>query len=154
MYIEKNLVKLGYTLPTNSIPKAMYVPVKQIGNLLFVSGQGPFLDGKPLYTGKVGLDRTIEEAQQAAEICALNILTVIKECTGNLDKVKNIIKLSSFVNCSDNFDKHHIVTDGASNLLFRIFGESGLHARTAVGVSQLPFSITVEIEAIIEIESN
>ncbi|MGG0741455.1 RidA family protein [Niallia taxi] len=149
--IEKNLSKLGFALPITTTPKAMYVPVKQVGNLLFISGQGPFLDEKPVYTGKVGLELTVEEAQKAAEICALNILSVLKEYTGDLNRVKNIVKLSSFVNCSDDFDKHHIVTNGASELLFNVFGESGRHARTAVGVSQLPFNISVEIEAIIEI---
>ncbi|MEK4971300.1 RidA family protein [Niallia sp. FSL R7-0648] len=152
MSIEAKLLELGYSLPSNSTPKAMYVPVKQVGNLLFVSGQGPFLSENDFYSGKVEIDKSLEEAQKAAEICALNILAVLKEFTGNLDAITNFIKLTSFVNCSENFDKHHIVTNGASNLLYNVFGDLGRHARTAVGVSQLPFNITVEIEAIVEID--
>ena len=122
MNIEKRLAELGITLPDSSPPKAMYIPVKQTGNLLFVAGQIPVKDGVMLHPGHVGEEVTLEQAQEAAAQCIVNMLSALRVYLGDLDKV--------------NYD---------------VFGEAGRHARTAVGVNQLPMDAPVEIEAIIEI---
>lgn len=153
MIVEQKIEKLGMKLPESSAPQAMYVPVKQMGNALFISGQGPFVDGKPAYIGKVGRERTIEEAQEAATICILNMLAAVKHYLSDLDRVASVVKLQAFVNSADGFSEQHVVTNAASQLLYDIFGESGRHARTAIGVNELPMDITVEIEAIFEIKN-
>ncbi|EQC1534849.1 RidA family protein [Clostridium botulinum] len=141
-------------LPELSTPKAMYVPVKQLGNALFVSGQAPLVNGEPAYTGKVGEERTLEEAQKAAEICTINMLAAVKEYLGDLDRVVNVVKLQAFVNSKVGFTQQHIVVNAASQLLYDVFGGAGRHARTAVGTNQIPLDITLEIEAVFEIETN
>lgn len=151
MKVEKRIEELGIKLPESPAPRAMYVPVKQLGNALFVSGQLPLVDGKLVYTGKVGEERTLEEAQKAAHICAVNILAAVKAYLGDLDKVKNVVKLQAFVSSKTGFEQQHIVVNAASQLLFDVFGEAGRHARTAVGINQLPLDATVEVEAIFEI---
>lgn len=151
MIIEKKIEKLGITLPGESKPGAMYVPVKQIGSALFVAGQVAFQDGKLLYPGKVGKDVTLEQAQESARICIINMLAAVKTHIGDLDKVKNVVKVQAFVNSATGFDQQHIVINAASQLLYDVFGEIGWHARTAVGTSQLPMDASVEIEAIFEI---
>ena len=154
MLIEKRIEELGIKLPAASPPRAMYIPVKRLGNALFVSGQVPMKDGKPVYTGKVGSERSIEYACEAAKLCIMNMLAAIKGYLGDLDRVINIVKLQAFINSETGFNKQHIVANAASELLFEIFGEAGRHARTAVGTSQLPLDFTVEIEAVIEIGEN
>lgn len=151
MKIEKRIEELGIKLPASSPPGAMYVPVKQVGNVLFISGQVPFVNGELAYAGKVGEERTLEEGQQAARVCIINMLAAVKDYLGDLDKVKNVVKLQAFVNSKVGFDKQHIVVNAASELLYDVFGEIGRHARTAVGTNQLPMDATVEIEAIFEI---
>jgi len=151
MLIENRIAELGISLPESSPPGAMYIPVKQVGNILFVAGQVPFVNGQLSYTGKVGKERTLEEAKEAARICVINMLAAVKHYVGDLDKVANIVKLQVFVNSEVGFLSQHIVADAASHLLYEIFGEKGRHARTAVGTNQLPMDATVEIEAIIEI---
>ena len=151
MEVEKKIEALGIELPAQSAPKAMYVPVVQTGNLLFVSGQIPMLGDTMLYTGKVGGERTLEEGQEAARICAINILASLKAYLGDLDRVKRIVKVQAFVASVTGFDKQHIVVNAASQLLFDVFGENGRHARTAVALNQLPLDATCEIEAIVEI---
>lgn len=148
---EEKIEVLGFKLPKVSPPKAMYIPVRQLGNALYVSGQIPMLDGIPVYTGKVGAERTLEEAQQAARLCILNALRVLKDYLGELDKIKNIIKLQAFVNSKKGFQDQHIVINAASQLLYDVLGERGRHARTAVGTNQLPLDVTVEIELVVEI---
>lgn len=150
MLIEKRIKELGIELPAASPPGAMYVPVKRLGSALFVSGQVPMQNGKPLYTGKVGSERSIEYARDAARLCIVNMLAALKEHLGDLDKMVNVVKLQVFVNSEPGFDRQHIVANAASELLFEIFGETGRHARTAVGTNQLPLDFTVEIEAVIE----
>ncbi|MBP3853551.1 MAG: RidA family protein [Erysipelotrichaceae bacterium] len=153
MNIEKRLQELGITLPDVPKPKAMYIPVKQSGKLLFVSGQLPTdAGGRLLYTGKLGQELTLEQGQECARACVINLLAAVKGQIRDLDKVKNIIKLQAFVSSVTGFDQQHLVTNGASELLFEIFNEKGTHARTAVGINQLPLDAPVEIEAIIEIE--
>ena len=151
MKIEERIKELGIDLPAQSAPKAMYIPVKQLGNALFVAGQVPFQDGELKYPGKVGDAVTLEEAQQAARICIVNMLAAVKAYIGDLDKVKNVVKVQAFVSSAVGFDKQHIVVNAASELLYDVFGEPGRHARTAVGTNQLPMDACVEIEAIFEI---
>ena len=129
----------------------MYIPVKKLGNALFVSGQVPFVNGVMQFPGHVGDEVTLEQAQEAARICVINMLAAVRHYLGNLDKVKNIVKLQAFVNSKTGFDQQHIVINAASQLLFEVFGEEGRHARTAVGTNQLPMNAPVEIEAILEV---
>lgn len=154
MKVENRIKELGLTLPMTSPPGALYVPVKAVGNILFVSGQVPMKDGKPVYTGKVGKERDIEYGKEAACMCIMNMLAAVKEAYEDLDIIDNIVKLQAFVNSEVGFDQQHIVINAASQLLYDIFGEAGRHARTAVGTNQLPMDVTVEIEAIIEIKKN
>jgi len=151
MEIEKKIEELGIELPLSSPPGAMYVPVKQLGNALFVAGQVPFVNGVLAYSGKVGDTVSLEEAEEAARICIINMVAALKDYLGDLDKVKNIVKVQAFVNSKTGFNQQHIVVNAASQLLYDIFGEPGRHARTAVGTNQLPMDAPVEIEAIVEI---
>ncbi|SFE92654.1 RidA family protein [Trichococcus pasteurii] len=152
MKVEQKINQLGITLPEKSTPSAMYIPVKQLGNALFVSGHIPIVNGELVYTGKVGSERTLEEAQDAAKICTINILAAVKDYLGDLDRVLNVVKLQGFVNSEVGFLEQYIVINAASQLLFDVFGEAGRHARTALGTAHLPLDATVEIEAIFEIE--
>ena len=152
MIVENRLQEMGIALPEMSAPKALYVPVVQTGKLCFVSGQIPMLDGKVLYTGKVGGSRTLEEGQEAAKVCAINILAALRAHLGDLDKIVRIVKLQAFVSSTTDFMQQHIVVNAASQLLYDALGEKGHHARTAVGTNQLPMDVTVEIEAIVEVE--
>lgn len=152
MKIEERIKELGIELPVAAAPAAMYIPTKQAGNLLFVSGQIPVKDGVMQYTGKVGEEKSLEDAQAAARLCAINIVSAIKAQVGDLDKVKSIVKITAFVASKTGFDKQHLVANGASELLFDIFGEKGRHTRSAVSVNQLPLDATVEVEAIVEVE--
>ena len=151
MKIEERIKELGIDLPLASPPGAMYVPVKQLGNALFVAGQVPFVDGVMQYPGKVGEEVTLEEAQEAARICIINMLAAVRNYLGDLDKVKNVVKVQAFVNSKTGFMQQHIVVNAASQLLYDVFGEPGRHARTAVGTNQLPMDAPVEIEAIFEV---
>lgn len=151
MNAEKKIETLGISLPEMSPPKAMYIPVRQLGNALFVSGQVPFEDGALRYSGKVGGERTLEEGQEAAKLCIVNLLAAVKAYLGDLDKVKNVVKVQAFVSSTIDFTQQHLVVNAASQLLFDVFGECGRHARTAVAVPVLPMDATVEIEAILEV---
>ncbi|HDR4457118.1 hypothetical protein CON48_13525 [Bacillus thuringiensis] len=153
MKVEQRIEELGIILPKTSPAKALYVPVKQIGNFLFVSGQAPFINANLAYTGKAGGERTLEEAQEAARLCIINTLAAVKEYIGDLDRIVNVIKLQAFVNSETDFDQQHIVINAASKLLHDIFGIEGQHARTAIGANQLPMNITVEIDCIFEVQS-
>lgn len=152
MEIEKKLEKLKITLPEQGAPAAMFVAVKQTGNILFTSGQLPFSDGKLLYSGKVGDTVTKEQAEECAYHCIINMLSALKGYLGDLDKIRSVIKVQAFVNSAVGFQEQHIVVNAASDLLFKVFGEEGRHARTAVGTNQLPMDAPVEIEAILEVE--
>lgn len=151
MIAEKRLREMGVDLPALSAPKALYVPVVQTGKLCYVSGQIPMLDGELLYSGKVGEERTLEEGQAAARLCAVNILAALRAHLGDLDKITRIVKLQAFVNSKTGFTQQHIVVNAASQLLYDALGEKGHHARTAVGTNQLPMDAAVEIEAIVEV---
>lgn len=152
MHIEDRIEKQGITLPQMNEPKAMFVPAKRVGNLLFVSGQIPTSNDKLIYTGKLGRELSLEQGQEAARLCIINMLAAVKACIGDLDAVKNVVKLQAFVNSETGFDKQHILVNAASQLLYDVFGEMGRHARTAIGTNQLPLDAPVEIEAIFEVE--
>lgn len=151
MNVENRLRELGIELPEVSRPKAAFVPVKQLGSALFVSGQLPMHNGELPYIGKVGDAVTLEQAQEAARFCAVNALAALKSAVGDLDRIKNIVKLQVFVNSKVGFDRQHLVANGASQLFIDVFGEAGAHARTAVGVNQLPMDVPVEVELIAEV---
>lgn len=149
MKIEKKLEELGLELPEIPKPMANYVPAARTGNLLFLSGHGP---QKSIPTGKVGKELTLEEGYEAAKNTALCLMSTIKNSIGDLDKVKRIVKLVGFVNCSEDFTDQPKVVNGASDLFVEVFGDKGKHARAAVGMYQLPGGIPVEIEVVVEVE--
>lgn len=149
---EKKLQELGISLPQAPQPVANYVPTVRTGNLLFVSGHGPYNDGKTKTSGKVGKELTLEEGYQAARNVALNCLASVKGALGDLSKVKRVVKLLGMVNCSEDFKDQPKVINGASDLLVEVFGDIGKHARSAVGMQSLPNGIPVEIEMILEVE--
>lgn len=152
MKIEKRLEELGITLPVPPEPQANYIPVRRCGNLLFFSGAGPFRDGKLAVFGKLGADLTLEQGYDTARLIGLNLLTMLKEEIGDLDKVSKIIKVQGFVASTPDFTDQPKVINGASDLFEQVFGERGKHARTAVAAPVLPFNIAVEIEMIVEIK--
>jgi enamine deaminase RidA (YjgF/YER057c/UK114 family) len=151
--IEEKLKSLNITLPVPPKPAGSYIPVVITGNLVFVSGQIPMQDGKVVFTGKVPSEKSIEDAQKAAKICAINILAQLKANLGSLDRIAKIVRVSGFVNSTPDFAEQPKVINAASDLFFDIFGEKGKHSRIAVGVSSLPLNSTVEIDAVVEIIS-
>ena len=151
--IDKRLRELGIGLPTASMPVANYVPWVKTGNLVFISGQGAVRDGKIEYTGKVGDTLSVEDAIASARLTAINVIAQLRDaCGGDLDRVKRIVKLLGFVNCTPTFGEQPKVINGASDLMVEVFGDKGRHARSAVGAPALPFNLSVEVEAIAEIE--
>jgi enamine deaminase RidA (YjgF/YER057c/UK114 family) len=152
MTIEEKLRQMGLELPDPPKPVASYVPCVRTGNLLFVSGQVPREKGVLKYSGHLGRERTVEEGQQAARICALNALSAVNQAIGNLDRVRRIVKLTGYVASAPGFTDQPKVVDGASAFLVELFGERGQHARAAVGVNELPLGSTVELEMIVEVE--
>jgi enamine deaminase RidA (YjgF/YER057c/UK114 family) len=150
--IEKRLADLGVTLPEATRPVANYVPWTRAGNELFVAGQIPLVGGKPMATGKLGAGVTLAEGQAAARQCAINILAQVRDaCGGDLDRVRRVLKLNGFVNCTPEFGEIPQVINGASDLMVAVFGEAGKHARTSVGAPTLPLNVPVEIDAIVEL---
>jgi enamine deaminase RidA (YjgF/YER057c/UK114 family) len=154
MGAEARLQELGITLPKPAQPVANYVRARRVGNTLFVSGHGPAADAngkRPI--GKVGRELTLEQGYDAARLVGLNLLASVREEFGDLDRVKQVVKLLGMVNCAPGFDQTPQVINGCSDLLVDVFGkEIGQHARSAVGMAELPSSIPVEIEMIVEIE--
>ena len=148
---DKRLAELGIVLPRLPEPVANYVPFTTSGNLLFISGQGPRTADQKFMTGKVGREITLEEAYARARLVGINILSVVHHAQNGLSTVRRVVKLTGFVNASDDFRDHPKVINGCSDLLVEVFGDAGKHARSAVGVSSLPENITVEIEAIFEV---
>ena len=150
--IAERLATLGIELPEPAAPAANYVPYVRTGHQIFVSGQVPVRDGKLAYRGKVGLDYDLDEAVQAARLVAINILAVVRAaCDGDLERVTRCVKLGGFVNCTDDFERHSAVINGASDLMVDVLGEAGKHARFAVGTNSLPFNVPVEIDAVFQI---
>ncbi len=150
--VDARLKEMGISIPVAAAPAANYVPYTISGNLVYVSGQVPFVDGKIAFQGKVGEDFSTEEAAEVARVCALNIVAQVKAaCEGDLDRVVRCIKLGGFVNCVDGFGEQPKVINGASDMMVDIFGDKGRHARFAVGTNALPMNVAVEIDAIFEI---
>jgi enamine deaminase RidA (YjgF/YER057c/UK114 family) len=149
--IEEKIKELGYTVPEAPKPLAAYIPVTRIDNLVFTAGQLPMVDGKLIAEGKLGAEVTNEVGAKAAELCALNCLSVIKSEIGDLEKIKQIVKVTVFVNSADGFTAQPQIANGASEFLVKIFGEAGKHVRSAVGVNELPINAPVEIEMIVHV---
>jgi enamine deaminase RidA (YjgF/YER057c/UK114 family) len=150
--IDKRLGELGIDLPAANAPAGNYVPFVRTGDLLFISGQIPIVDGKPAFIGALGAVFSVEDGAAAARICTLSILAQAREALGgDLDRVVRCVKLSGFVASTPDFTDHPKVINGASDLLIEVFGEAGRHARAAVGMSALPLGVAVEVEAIFEV---
>ncbi|MBZ4686983.1 MAG: hypothetical protein PWQ96_2316 [Clostridia bacterium] len=153
MSYEQKIKELGLQIPEPPEPVAAYVPAVKVGDFIYTSGQIPFVNGKLKFKGKVGEDLTEQEGYEAAKVCALNCLSVIKGQVGTLDNIERIVKVTGYVNSGQGFQMQPQVINGASELLGEIFGENGQHARAAVGVSELPIDAPVEIEMIVKIKS-
>jgi enamine deaminase RidA (YjgF/YER057c/UK114 family) len=151
MSIEENLKKLNIELPKAPDPVGSYVASKIAGNFVFISGQVPFDSSGKLIKGKVGKELNLEQAQEAAKFCALNLLAQLKKICGNLDKVKGCVKITGYVNSVDSFIDQPKVINGASDLISKVFGDKGKHARAAVSANSLPLGASVEVEGIFEI---
>jgi enamine deaminase RidA (YjgF/YER057c/UK114 family) len=150
--VDARLKDLGITVPEAAAPVANYVGFVRSGNLVFVSGQVPIKDGKFHYQGKVGAEVSLEDAQEAAKMCAVNIIAQLKAaCGGDLDRVQRIVKLGGFVNSVPEFGDQPKVINGASDLMVAVFGDKGKHARAAVSAGALPLGVAVEIDAVAEI---
>jgi enamine deaminase RidA (YjgF/YER057c/UK114 family) len=150
--IDARLAELGIDLGSPAAPAANYVPFVQSGNLIFISGQIPMGAEGLEFQGKLGSDFTVEEGQQAARLCAINLLAQLKvACGGDLDRVRRCIKLGGFVNCGGDFEQQPAVINGASDLMVEVFGDKGRHARAAVGAPSLPFNVAVEVDGVFEI---
>ncbi|HHY23548.1 MAG TPA: RidA family protein [Clostridiaceae bacterium] len=154
MCIYERIKELGIELPKPAAPMGVYFPAKEFGEkFIYISGQGPAVDGKPLYVGKVGKEVSLEEGQKAAYACMVNVLSVLNEKIKDLNRVKNAVKILGFVACTDNFYDQPKVINAASQLLVDIFGEDiGKASRSAIATNVLPGNIPVEIEALFEIE--
>ena len=150
---EENIKKLDLKIPDLPSPLANYVPYKVSDNTVYVSGQGPVIDGKIIYSGKVGNDISQEEGVKAAELCCINIIAALKSSiNGDWNRLDTFLKLGGFVNCDNDFSDQPKIINGASDLLVNIFGDKGRHSRFAVGSNALPLNISVEIDAIIKIK--
>ena len=153
MSVKEKLDALGLTLPTAAAPVAAYVPAVKTGNLVFTAGQLPVVDGKLVKEGKVGSDVTAEDAKKMAEICALNALAAIS-LVADIDQIEKIIRVGGFVNGAPGFVAIPAVINGASELLIKLFGDvNGKHARTAVGVAELPLNAPVEVEMVVQLKN-
>ena len=153
MSFERRLEELGLSLPPVAKPVAAYVPGVLEDGWLYVSGQLPLRDGQLAYRGRVGEAVSPEEGYEAARLCALNILAVVRSLAGSLDRVRRVVKVVGFVNSAPGFTGQPQVINGASELFGQVFGEQGRHARSAVGVSELPLGAAVEVEAVFRVEA-
>lgn len=150
--IDQRLDELGIELPPANAPAGNYVPFVQTGNLLFVSGQIPIVDGKPGFIGRLGDGFGVEDGAAAARVCALALIAQAKAALdGDLDRIARVVKLTGFVAATPDFTDHPKVVNGASDLFAEVFGDAGRHARAAVGMASLPLGVAVEVEAIFEI---
>lgn len=150
--IEARLRELGIALPQASAPAANYVPFVRTGDLLFIAGQVCMWNGERRFVGKLGREITLEQGQEAARLCGLNILAHLRNAlAGDLDRVVRCVRLGGFVNSTADFTDQPQVVNGCSNLMVEVLGDHGRHARTAVGVNVLPFNLAVEVESLFEI---
>jgi enamine deaminase RidA (YjgF/YER057c/UK114 family) len=150
--VDARLAELGIEVPEAAAAVANYVGYVRSGNLVFVSGQVPLVDGAFKFQGKVGAEFSVEEGQEAARICAINIIAQLKAaCGGDLDRVRRIVKLGGFVNSTPEFTDQPKVINGASDLMVAVFGDAGRHSRAAVSAGALPLGVAVEVDAVAEI---
>lgn len=151
MTFSETMVSLGITLPEVPTPVGSYVPAIQAGSLVVTSGQLPMREGMLVCTGKVGQDVTVQQASAGAGIAAVNALAAIASVIGGVNRIKRIVRLGAFINSAPGFTDQPKVANGASDLLVKIFGEAGRHARAAVGVSELPLDAAVELELMVQV---
>lgn len=150
--ISGRVAELGLTLPSASAPAGNYVAWVRAGDLVHISGQVPLKDGSAQFIGKVGQDLDVGAGQQAAQLCALNVLAHLADAVGDdMSRVVRCVRLGGFVNCTPDFDKQPVVINGASDLMVKVLGDKGKHVRAAVGVSSLPRGVAVEVDAIFEV---
>ncbi len=152
MSFEAKLTELGIALPSAPKPVATYIPAVRAGDLLFLSGTGPFKDGKIVFAGKLGKDLTVEQGYDAARLTLLNALAVVRQELGTLDRVVRIVRLTGHVASAEGFTHQPAVINGASDLLVQIFGEAGRHARLALGAAELPLNMCIELELILQVK--
>jgi len=152
MSIADRLKELGIELPEVPAPVAAYVPAVQAGDFVFTAGQIPFVEGRLKYTGVVGRDLTLEQGIECARICALNAIAAIQSVIGDLDRVERVVKLTGWVASANDFTEQAKVMNGASELVGRIFGEAGKHARAAVAAHVLPLNAPVEVEMVVKLK--
>jgi enamine deaminase RidA (YjgF/YER057c/UK114 family) len=148
---EERLEQLGVTLPAPATPVAAYVPCVRTGNLVYVSGQVPLVDGKPSHLGRLGAEVGLEDGVAAARTCAVNVLAALKAELGELSRVRRVVKVTVFVASEPGFVDQPKIANGASELFGEAFGEAGRHARAAVGVAALPLGVPVEVDAVAEV---
>jgi enamine deaminase RidA (YjgF/YER057c/UK114 family) len=148
---EERLQELGVSLPSPAAPVAAYIPCVRTGNLVYVSGQVPTVDGKPTHLGHLGGEVGLEDGRAAARTCAVNVIAALKAELGELSQVRRIVKVTGFVACTPEFTEAPKVINAASELFGEAFGDAGRHARAAVGVAALPLGVPVEVEAIVEV---
>ena len=153
MIIEQKLQEMGLSLPELAKPVAAYVPAVRVGNAVYTSGQIPLVKGEVKCKGKLGREFSVEDGYEAAKICALNCLAAAKSVVGDLDKIEKVVKVVGFVNSEAGFTDQPKVVNGASELLGKVFGSAGEHSRSAVGVSELPLGVAVEVEMIFQIKA-
>lgn len=151
MNVENKLKEMGIDLPDAPAPIANFLPCKRVGDLVYVSGQGPIINGVQLYTGKLGAEIGVEDGYQAARACAVNLLAQLKTFLGDLDKVKQIVHIKGYVASVPTFTNQPGVINGCSDLMVEVFGQKGRHTRCALGTNVLPTDIPVEIEMIVEV---
>lgn len=148
--IEQKLAELGLELPQPAAPVASYVPAVEVGGMLYISGQLPFVDGK-VVTGRLGENVSLEAGEAAARACGIMLIAQMKAALGSLDRVERIVKLGAFIASTPEFNAQPKVANGASDLMVQVFGTAGQHARSAVGVPVLPLGAAVEIDAIVAV---
>lgn len=151
-HAESKISDLGLKLPEVAVPKGNFANFVVVNNFAYISGHLPQPAEGSLIIGKIGKDLSVEQGYEAAKYVGLNLCATIKHNLGNLDKVKRIVKLTGFVNCIDGFSQQPAVINGCSDLMVKVFGEKGIHSRSAIGTNSLPLGVAVEIEAVIEIE--
>ena len=151
MSFDAKLAELGITLPPAPKPVATYIPAVRVGDLIFLSGTGPFKDGQIAFAGKLGRDLTVEQGYEAARLTLLNALAMVRQELGSLDRVVRIVRLTGHVASAEGFTQQPAVINGASDLLVRIFGEAGRHARLALGAAELPLNMCIELELILQV---
>ncbi len=151
MSYEARLAELKITLPPAPKPVATYIPAVRTGDLLFLSGTGPFKDGVIAFAGKLGKDLTVEQGYEAARLTLLNALAMVRQELGTLDRVTRIVRLTGHVASAEGFTQQPAVINGASDLLVQIFGEAGRHARLALGAAELPLNMAIELELILQV---